>query len=189
MTVICSNVSLPEPIIKLNPASSSLLNFLPTPLHIPSMELPGIGDLPVCLGGQSGDEASLLCSSQGLACGLPSYPPAQPNPKPGQNSPISPYSVALSCPPSSESLASCALRLSSSCQVTQALLKWKQKLRRNLFKNKLNDESVFLFSGLKINDPDHPQAAAVSCSSSGAALSQCQALKGRQRQGMKVSLV
>ena len=78
-----------------------------------------------------------------------------------------------------------------------SIIEVEAKTEKKSFQNKLNDEFVLqkqsvcflLFFGLKINDPDHPQAAAVSCSSSGAALSQCQALKGRQRQGMKVSLV
>ena len=123
LTVICSNVSINEPRLTLNsPTSSSFLSFLPnpSPLRIPSMSLPGLGDIPVCLEGEGAHEASLLCSSQGLACGLPSYP------KLAQNWSSSPYSVALSCPTSSDSLASCALTLTSTCQVNEAML-WLHK--------------------------------------------------------------
>lgn len=126
LTVICSNDSIPEPSLTLNSATtSSLLSFLPRPLHIPSLSLPGLGNIPVCLEGEGGHEASLLCSSEGLTCGLPSYPNLD------QNASSSPYSVALSCPPESDSLASCALRLTSSCQVNAMLKLCKQKLHWN----------------------------------------------------------
>ena len=82
LTVICSNVSISEPSLTLNSApSSSLLSFLPdpSPLRIPSMSLPGLGNIPVCLEeGEGSHEASLLCSSQGQACGLPSAFHAEP---------------------------------------------------------------------------------------------------------------